>query len=152
MSETISARLFEYGGEDEDEERIVTECNRAAAAEIRARLTADGVPYDHIGWDDYDWSLEIYGVAPEWRMSEELLRYFHEGGFAKVYVNHTDKWETHYGLDHRGPFERREGWRVSYPHKRGDGGSIWTEKHVPTWPQDWFRTGYVKIKEWIKPK
>ena len=48
-----------------------------------------------------------------------------------------------------------EGWRVSYPHKRSYNenapdapydGSIWVEKPVPTWPQDWFDTGYVTIK------
>lgn len=102
-----------------------------------------GVPYESLGWDYYDGSLEIRGVDPAYRLSPEAYAVIHKAGFAKVYVNHADKWETHYGTISETP---SAGWRVSYPHKREDGGKIWVEAHCASWPQEWFDTGYVLIK------
>jgi hypothetical protein len=108
-------------------------------------LLAD-VPHERLGWDWYDSSLEIHGVPPDFRLSAEVQRACHGAGFAKVYLNHTDKWETHYSFG-RESFEANAGWRVSYPHKRGPGEkSIWVEKHIPGWPQEWFDTGLVLVK------
>lgn len=94
--------------------------------------------------DYYDESLEIHGVAPDARLSVEKLQAIKTAGFGKVYVNHTDKWETHYTF---AADVSAKPWRVSYPHKRGDTGSIWVEEVPSGWPNDWLKTGYVTKKE-----
>ncbi len=108
-----------------------------AKAEVENLLDNIGVPYEEIGWDAYDNSLEIREVPPDYRLSKEALKIILGAGFLKIYVNHTDKWETHYP----------SGWRVSYPHKRRvDTVGIWVEEVVTTWPKEWFETGYVIVK------
>ncbi len=110
----------------------------AGQAEIGERLTLFGVPFESTGWDDYDNSLEIYGVSPEHRLSAECLEYLLGLGFSVIYVNHTDKWETHY--------KASRSWRVSYPHKRGPNeAGILVEERIDSWPQEWFETGYAKV-------
>lgn len=117
--------------------------DKTARSQMEDLLKRHGVPFTGIGWDYYDDSLEIHGVPPEYRLSDEARKAIAAEQFSTVYVNHTDGWETHYSLTDIS----REGWRVSYPHKRGDGTKpILVEKHVPGWPQDWFDTGYVVIK------
>lgn len=112
----------------------------SAESQLEELLEDAGVPFERIGWDWYDCSLEIYGVPADYRLTPEARKVFADAGFAKCYVNHVDKWETHYGLGNS------EGWRVSYPHKRNDGNtSILVEQHIESWPQEWFDTGYVKI-------
>lgn len=125
MSGTIAQRLFDA---------------THAKAEIEESLT---IEYEELGWDPYDESLEIYGVAPDIRLDGPQLQAIHEAGFHKVYVNHIDKWETHYTFAADGSTRP---WRVSYPHKRGDGGTIWVEEFPPGWPADWLETGYVTEK------
>lgn len=88
-------------------------------------------------------------AAPDARLSVEVQRAIQAAGFIKVYVNHEDKWETHYtfyGKD--GAMELPvKGWRVSYGHRRGDGSkTVWVEEWIAGWPQEWFDTGYVLIK------
>jgi hypothetical protein len=105
-------------------------------------VTSIGVPTKHIGWDEYDASIELYEVPASWRPSDEQRRKLHGAGFAVIYVNHDDGWETHY---HDEPEDN--GWRVSYPHKRGtDEKQIWVEAWPKTWPQEWLDTGYVVVK------
>src|SRR5689334_13751738 len=106
---TIAARIFE--GDD-------------ALYELEHGLREAGAPFDRLGRDDYDCSLEIHGVPADYRLSPEAQQFLHSAGFAKVYVNHADKWETHYNF--RGEFKPSDGWRVSYPHKRGENETgIW---------------------------
>lgn len=123
-----------------------------AESELEVQLYEAGLKdFDRLGWDWYDCSLEIYGVPADFRLPEDMQRICHAAGFAKVYVNHVDKWETHYDWKHDAPFTVSKGWRVSYPHKRNDGSKdIWVEAHIPGWPQEWFASGYVKVKEWLK--
>ncbi len=117
-----------------------------AENELAHSLSESGVTFERLGWDHYDNSLELYGVEPEARLSAEAQKIIHAAGFSKAYVNHTDKWETHYSFPE--PFAEKKGWRVSYPHRRGEAhGKIWVEEHIPTWPQDWFKTGYVIIRK-----
>lgn len=119
-----------------------------AEGELETQLYEAGLKdFERLGCDWYDCSLEIYGVPPEFRLSEEMQRICHAAGFAKVYVNHTDKWETHYNFSEE--FKTSWGWRVSYPHKRGDKDGIWVEAPVPGWPVDWFTSGYAKVKKWL---
>lgn len=124
-----------------------------AVEEMKSLLQNYDVPFKSIGWDDYDGSLEIYIVPSEWRMKPELQKILYEAGFIKAYVNHIDHWETHYSFGSINGFKSQPGWRVSYPHKRPEqSGSIWVEKTIPSWPKDWFETGYVLIKKLLGNK
>lgn len=115
-----------------------------AESELESALADFGIEFTKLGWDHYDYSLELYGVPVEVRLSEEVQRFIYDCGFSKVYINHEDKWETHYSW--KEPFEISKGWRVSYPHKREDNNtSILVEEEVTSWPQKWFKSGYVKI-------
>jgi hypothetical protein len=132
MMATIAERLFDA---------------HDAAYELERLLENVGVEFQRLGWDWYDRSVEVHGVAPNARLSIEAQRAIHEAGFSTAYVNHTDKWETHYHFKPEEPFVESKGWRVSYPHKRGnEEQGIWVEEHVASWPQAWFDSGYVQIK------
>lgn len=119
-----------------------------AESALSDQLSDTGVEFDRLGHDYYDCSLELYGVPTGQRLSEAAQRAIHAAGFRKAYVNHSDQWETHYGFDPEKEFAVSKGWRVSYPRKRGEeGGKILVEAVVPTWPKEWFDTGYVLVKE-----
>lgn len=113
--------------------------------QVQAEVKAFGISFE-LGADRYDNSMEIYGVPPDWRPSIELTKLlFERWGFSRVYVNHTDGWETHYTK------VEGDGWRVSYPFNRNsDGQGILVEKPVPSWPAEWFKTGYTKVVDTIK--
>jgi predicted deacetylase len=97
-----------------------------AEAALEELLDEAGVEFEKIGWDHYDNSLELYDVPPEYRLSDEAKKVIFDAGFSICYMNHTDKWETHYSQ------RNLDGWRVSYPHVRNDGTpSIWLEKAPP---------------------
>jgi hypothetical protein len=118
-----------------------------AQNELECALEEAGVPFEGMGWDHYDSSLELNDVPADHRLSDEAQRIIYDAKFSKVYVNHVDKWETHYTFDHGKPFEPVKGWRVSYPHKRNDGRpGILVEERVETWPAEWFETGYARVK------
>lgn len=118
-----------------------------AEGELEDMLSNAGVEFERLGWDSYDCSVEIYGVAPEFRLSDEVQRQIYEAGFAKAYVNHTDKWETHYSFTRSKKFRPVKGWRVSYPHKRGEGEKgIWVEEVIEGWPKEWFDSGYAQVR------
>lgn len=118
-----------------------------AQGELEDALYAAGAKFETMGWDDYDCSLELYGVPSECRLSIEAQSAVHAAGFCKAYVNHKDKWETHYIFNPREPFKESKGWRVSYPHKRGEGEKgIWVEEVIDGWPKEWFETGYAAVK------
>jgi hypothetical protein len=113
----------------------------SAESELDDKLYNLGITYEKLGWDSYDGSLEIYGVPPDDRLSPEAVAAIFDCGFIKIYVNHTDRWETHYSS------RASTGWRVSYPHKRDtDDGHIWVEEPVKGWPQEWTDSGYVQVK------
>lgn len=117
-----------------------------AGSELEDQLEEAGVPFERIGWDWYDCSLEIFDVPSDYRLSEAAQRVIYDAGFAKAYVNHIDKWETHYSF--KAEFIVSKGWRVSYPHKRGPGEKgIWVEEFISGWPKDWFDTGYAIVKK-----
>mgnify|MGYP001570703632 CR=1 FL=1 len=115
---------------------------RTAEGELEALLERHGVPFEELGWDGYDFSLEVRDAPPDYRMPRDVQDVLFKVGFLKVYVNHIDKWETHYDVN-----GSAKGWRVSYPHKRRvDTKGIWVEEVVPTWPKEWFDTGYAIVK------
>ena len=117
-----------------------------AESELEEQLFDAGVSFSKIGFDPYDCSIELYGLPNDFRLSEEVQKIIYAAGFAKAYCNHQDKWETHYAFDATKDFAMSKGWRVSYPHKRGDDEkAILVEEFVPTWPKEWFDDGKVKI-------
>jgi hypothetical protein len=106
-----------------------------------------GAQFDDTGFDDYDNSLELFDVPDDYRLSPEVQEIIFKAGFSIAYINHKNKWETHYRFGPE-PFKEVEGWRVSYPQKRGkDEKGIWVENKIDSWPQDWFETGYAVVKD-----
>lgn len=87
-----------------------------------------GIDFMDLGWDQYDMSLEIKGVPDDDRLSLELQKLIYGNGFLKCYLNHNNKWETHYDLVNI----IEEGWRVSYPRHSGK-DKIMVEKVLKTW-------------------
>lgn len=127
-AKTIAERVFEATYAEGDLEQLLSDNG------------LEDVGHHH---DYYDCSLELTGMPADFRLSAEQQEAISGAGFVKCYVNHIDKWETHYTWPR--PFESVEGWRVSYPHKRppeirGD-NKIWVEKITPTWPASWFEDG-----------
>ena len=105
-----------------------------------------GIIFQDTSYDDYDNSIELFDVQNDLRLSEEAQKLLFDAGFSTVFLNHLDKWETHYTFRTK-EFELVEGWRVSYPQKRGrDEKGIWVEKKVDSWPSGWFETGYAIVK------
>ena len=108
----------------------------SAESELEDALSDTGLEFERLGWDDYDNSLEIYGVPSACRLSDAARKIIQEAGFAVCYLNHVDKWETHYRMN-----SDKSGWRVSYPSKRNDGDpSIWLESRVADWPDSFLVT------------
>lgn len=89
-------------------------------------------------FDWYDASVEIDDAPVDFRFTDSMFKLFMNAGFAVVYVNHIDGWETHYSQGHP------EGWRVRYQGK-SPSGNIEVEKPVEGWPIDWTKSEYVKV-------
>lgn len=120
---------------------------REARNALEADLYEAGAQFDGMGFDSYDNSIELYEVPRDYRMDETVQRILFDAGFSIAYVNHEDKWETHYRWDVGQDFKVSKGWRVSYPQKRGEGEKgIWVEKPIDSWPKEWFDTGYAVVK------
>jgi len=99
-----------------------------------------GEQFEDIGWDDYDCSLELYKCSPDLRLSLEAFQFIQSAGFSKIYVNHTDGWETHYNphSDVSKPWRRK---------RREDGGF-----DINFMPQSWesvarkdLDRGYIRV-------
>lgn len=117
-----------------------------AESELEDALSEAGLCFERLGWDYYDCSLEIYGVKNDDRLSVDVQRVIYLAGFATAYVNHADKWETHYNFNQKTDFVESKGWRISYPHKRGEkGGKIMVETMPTNWPSSWLENGSVVI-------
>lgn len=131
--------------------------SKAAWEDDFSELLSDGEDFDRLGTDDYDASLEIIGASNDWRLTDRQQRYLANAGFHKVYVNHEDGWETHYGL--RGELPAR-GWRrryVSDPSTTTDRVVLGEPNpgyyEISYWPEgwntpataDWLSTGYMRI-------
>lgn len=97
MAESVASRLADRLF---DAHRVIGR----AEGELYEELERLGVPVDDLGWDDYDESVELLGVAADYRLSVDAQRFLYEAGFQKVYVNHVDKWETHYTFNLTEPF------------------------------------------------
>lgn len=119
-----------------------------AEAELTDLLEEAGAQFDTLSWDHYDNSLELHGVPETYRLSPEVQRVIHSAGFATAFVNHVDKWETHYHFDPRKEFKESKGWRVSYGHERKDGTNItWVEEWPAGWDEKMRQNGSVIVKE-----
>lgn len=116
-----------------------------AESHLEHLIDEAGAVYEKLAWDHYDCSLELHGCAPDFRLPVEAQKVVHGAGFDKCYVNHTDKWETHYSFRSK-EFQESKGWRVSYPHRRGEGEKgILIEEVCQSWPKEWFETGYCRV-------
>jgi len=96
--------------------------------------------YTHAGGDEYDYSIEFYGVGNDARMNDIQQRVVFDAGFAKTYVNHKDGWQTHYTWDRRKPFKPTRGWRRYMEHdaEPGPGGVIgFSVMKISYWPDSW---------------
>ena len=125
---TLSDKLFEMG-------------NIEGQIEDFLYNSSPNLDFTKLGWDDYDCSLEVFGVPKDYVPEKEALNKWAELGFSTIYLTHTDKWETHCTF-------REEGvttWRVSYPHKRKDGTpEIFVEERVESWGNLNHRTKIVE--------
>ena len=119
-----------WGYSLDDAKKILSEIFPGKLKEFEDKIKSFGVEFTKTGWDDYDMSLELYGVPPDTRLSEECQGFIHSNGFITVFVNHTDKWETHYNW--KNPFKATDGWRVSYAHKN-DVGITQIEEIPESW-------------------
>jgi hypothetical protein len=136
--------LVRWDGENEDEEDRLAEKGHAFLKDLFAQI---GIPSERIGWDEYDASVEIYAPGP-FRLSEGQQRQLWDLGFIQAYVNHggPSAWETHYSFGTKNGFKAKNGWRVSYPHKRAvDDRQIWVEERVATWPKNWFGSWWDRL-------
>ena len=133
--------------DDEEELKLILEeapdATREKSLEIRGRyLLAEkefvdklrnmGLVFDRSGSDEYDNSVELYAVDDQQRLTPNMQEFIFNEGFATVFVNHKNNWETHYNWDCLKPFEADEGWRVSYGHKN-QSGQLMVEKFPEKW-------------------
>lgn len=131
-----------------EEEGVSDEDYKIASNKFKDELAKLGLNPASIGGDSYDQSVKLYGVDNEVRLSNDQQEMIFSNGFVKIYVTHKDGWETHYSSFYPDRPCPVKGWRVSYPHKRGDEEKgIWVEELVDSWPSEWFDTGYVQIKK-----
>ena len=86
MSDHIGAAQKIFDGDD------------AAKSSLEEALDEAGCLYERIGWDPYDCSLELYDVPSDYRLTAAVQRVIHEARFTNAFVNHVDKWETHYAF------------------------------------------------------
>ena len=115
--------------------------------------------FDRVSGDYYDGSLEILKVGNDERLSEAAQRVIFDAGFAKVYVNHQDGWETHYSWGTE-PFKAVRGWRrryVSDPEAKttnvvvGEPNpgyyeiSYWPESWTSDRTKEWLADGYMRV-------
>jgi hypothetical protein len=115
--------------------------------ELEDNLLDIGVQFESTGFDSYDNSFELFDVPDDYRLSAEAQEILFKAGFSVVYLNHKNKWETHYKFGSE-PLKEVEGWRVSYPQNRGKGEKgIWVENKIDSWPKEWFETGYAVVKD-----
>ena len=96
-------------------------------------LVDQGLEFDHIGGDDYDNSIEFYGVSDENVLTPEMQEFiFNKHGFTMVYLNHENGSETHYSQYDGVKNERRtlpiEGRKINYKKAIRD---YLFEKHMP---------------------
>lgn len=121
---------------------------RVAESNFEDVLIAAGLTdWDTLGCDGYDQSLEVYKVQDDNRLTPEGVDAILGLGFAKIYVNHRDGWETHYSGDNRSGWRRRKtekGFEMSHwPEGWGDPE---TGRNA-----EWLKTGYATIVPEQKP-
>lgn len=143
MGEPFSTTLFDY---------------RRAESEFSDALCDAGFgDFTSIGGDDYDNSIELYGVSNEARMTEAAQRLLFDAGFSKAYVNHEDGWETHYTWSKE--FAVQPGWRRRYVKDpttattRMIGGDLPEERgyfEINYWPDGWGDQEHGRCAEWLK--
>ena len=77
------------------------QCNRTVLSlesDLEDLLCSLGLPGESIAWDGYDLRLEFVGCEPELRLSKEQQTALSMWGFQRVWLYHTDMYETYYVL------------------------------------------------------
>lgn len=67
-----------------------------------------GVQFEETSFDSYDCSIELLDVPDDYRLSLEAQELIFKAGFSIVFMNHKNKWETHYSFG-QGPFKEIKG-------------------------------------------
>ncbi len=107
----------------------------------------EGLDFNRITCDEYDNSIEFYEVPNDVRLTPKALEFIKSEGFSLCWLNHVDGWETSYNLTKDPP----KGWRKrQWKRKLPDGspdpsGLIELEEHCPTWPKEWYESGYARV-------
>lgn len=80
-----------------------------AMIEAILRILGFDCASDEVDFDDYDSSFEVYNIRNDYRATKEQCEAIFELGFAKFWIHHLDKAETHYWLrTGEGPHESRK--------------------------------------------
>ncbi len=89
---------------------------------IESSNNEDDFDYERIGGDDYDASIELYGVGNHVRLNARQQRLCHEAGFTRCWLNHKDGMETFYYWGHdrlcgfgESPGHRKLGYKAQSP-------------------------------------
>lgn len=75
---------------------------------IDEKMIEFGLSWERNSYDDYDASIEFYGVAPDNRLSQEAKEYLKGLGFSRCWLNHKDNMETYYDLWNNSEESRRK--------------------------------------------
>lgn len=125
---------------------------RAAEEAIGDGLVEAGLQdWSSLGCDEYDCSIEVHGIPPEFPMPEAAAKFLLETcGFLKVYANQTDGWEVHWSRGSAKGWRRRWVKDQSSGHNRVLAGApdfgFWEVSEFPaSWPQLWLDNGYVRV-------
>jgi len=103
--------------------------------------------FDDFATDSYDSSITIINASNNWRLSINQQKYLYDSGFIRIYVKHSDGWDTHYRILPNGSMSK--GWRRKYyPVSPNSDTSGYFE--ISYWPEDWkqthwLETGYMRI-------
>lgn len=127
--------------------------NSAVVNEIEEGLWENeptGFDFQTIRTDNYDSSIEIDGVPADYRLTQDQSDWLKKCGFDKIYVNHTDGWETHYSPGSTNGWRRRY---VSDPEAKTTNviagppnpGYFETNHFPKGFPKDWLKTGYFRV-------
>ncbi len=84
---------------------------RKRVREFKQKLKDLGIVFKRIGWDYYDNSLELYEVPNDFELNEDMQKFIFNAGFARCFVNHIGKYETHYFWNVREEFKLDVGWK-----------------------------------------
>ena len=139
--------------------QIMFDYHMAESAFTDALCDSEFGDFNRISGDYYDNSLEIKEVDNDARLNEAAQKIIYDAGFAKVYVNHKDGWETHYSWNHGQPFKIHRGWRRRYVYDNtvATTNQIGADEvehrgyyEISFWPEGWGDQKNGRTAKWLK--